>query len=77
MPRYFFNTEDGRRYPDEDGSELPNLVAVRLEATRIMAELLKEQPQDFLQTGRLRVEVTDDRDRKVLVLDVAVTCEAA
>jgi len=77
MPRYFFHTQDGRRYPDDEGTELPDLESARLEATRIMAELLKEQPQGFLDTGRLRVEVTDESRRPLLQLDVSLTCEAA
>jgi hypothetical protein len=47
MPRYFFNTIDGRRIPDDEGTDLPNLSAVRAEATRVMGELLKEQPEDL------------------------------
>lgn len=77
MPRYYFNTEDGRRYPDEDGSDLPDVSAARQQATRVLAELLKEQPSDFWDTGRLRVEVTDEANRKVLVVDVSLVCEAA
>lgn len=77
MPRYFFNTVDGRRYPDEDGMELPDLNAVRARATSVVGELLKERAADFWDTGRLRLEVADDGGTVVLVLDVSLTCQVA
>ena len=77
MPRYFFNTVDGRRYPDEEGIDLPDLDDVRGRATRVIAELLKEQPADLWDTGRLRLEVTDADGVVILVLDVSPTCQIA
>lgn len=77
MPRYFFNTVDGRRYPDRDGMDLPSLEAVRVRATRVVGELLKERPSDFWDTGRLRLEVTDESGAVVLVLDVSLACQIA
>jgi hypothetical protein len=77
MPMYFFNTVDGRRYPDEDGSDLPDFAAVRAKATRVIGELLKEQPEDLWHTGTLRVEVTDDAGANVLVLEVTLNGKAA
>jgi hypothetical protein len=77
MPMYFFNTVDGRRYPDEEGSDLPDFAAVRAKATRVIGELLKEQPEDLWDTGRLRVEVTDGTGADVLLLEVSMTGRAA
>ncbi|HSV03413.1 MAG TPA: hypothetical protein VLI41_09425 [Phenylobacterium sp.] len=77
MPKYYFHTEDGRRYPDEDGTDLPDLEAARLKATRILAELLKEQPRELLETGRLRVEVTDEHRRRVLAVAASLNSEVA
>ncbi|THD80982.1 MAG: hypothetical protein E7812_06145 [Phenylobacterium sp.] len=73
MARYFFNTVDGRRYPDEDGADLPDMTAVRAKATRIIGELLKEQPQDLWDTGQLRLEVADEAGAEVLVVEVSLT----
>lgn len=73
MPRYFFNTVDGGRYPDDVGAELPDLEAVHRKATLIAAELLKEQPQKFWEEGRLRVEVVDEAGADVLAIDVSLT----
>jgi len=73
MPRYFFNTVDGRRYPDEDGAELPDLEAVHRKATLVVAELLKEQPAKFWEDRRLRVEVTDEAGAEVIAIEVSLT----
>jgi hypothetical protein len=77
MPRYFFNTVDGRRFPDEEGADLPDLVAVRAEATRVVGELLKEQPEDLWAHGRLRLEVTDESGGEVLVVKVSIEPQIA
>jgi hypothetical protein len=77
MPRYFFNTIDGRRIPDDEGTDLPDLSAVRAEATRVMGELLKEQPEDLWAHGRLTLEVTDEGGAGVLVLAVSLEAQVA
>jgi hypothetical protein len=77
MPRYFFNTVDGRRYPDEDGTDLPDMEAVRRKATLTLAELLKEKPSVFWDTGRLRLEVADETGTVVLAVEVALADEKA
>lgn len=77
MPRYYFNTVDGQSYPDEEGTELPDLRAARTEAARVVGELLKEQPDDLWRTGRLRLDVTDESGRSVLVLEVCLVPKIA
>jgi len=54
MAKSFFQTVDGRRYPDEDGSELADWAAVRQKATLILGERLKEEPSELWRTGRLK-----------------------
>lgn len=71
MPRYFFNTVDGRRYPDEDGADLPDLDSVRRKATLVLAELLRERPLEIWGHGHLGIEVTDATGATVLALRVA------
>ena len=70
MPMYFFNTVDGRRYPDEEGTELPDLQSVRRKATLVLAELLREQPLEVWGDGRLGIEVTDAAGAMILKLNV-------
>ena len=75
MSRYYFNTVDGRRYPDEDGTDLPDLEAVRRKATRVIAELLKERPSEFWDTGHLSVEVADETGAVIMKVEVSSSGE--
>jgi hypothetical protein len=77
MPKYFFNTVDGRRYTDEDGADLADMDAVRSKAALVIGELLKEQPSQLWDTGRLKLEVADEAGQTVLVVEVSLTCEIA
>ncbi len=48
MPRYFFDIfENGRHTPDEEGTELPNVATVRLEAMRALPAIARDEvPKD-------------------------------
>jgi hypothetical protein len=73
MARYFFHTEDGLRLPDDEGVDLPDLAAVRAEAVGVLADLLRDNAQEVLKTGLLRIVVTDARQATVFVLAVSAT----
>jgi hypothetical protein len=60
MPRYFFYTEDGHCFPDEEGTELPNLQAAQWDATRFLGELLRNDPALLWETGDLKIIVKDE-----------------
>lgn len=45
MPRYYFHTEDGRSFFDDEGFELRDIAAVRNEALRTAGDLLKGGPR--------------------------------
>ena len=77
MSRYYFNTVDGRRYPDEDGTDLPDLEAVRRKATRVIAELLRERPSELWDTGHLSVEVADEAGVVIMKVEVSLTGNVA
>ena len=77
MPRYFFNTIDGQRYPDEEGAELAGMPAVKARATKVIGEMLKERAEDFWDTGKLRLEVTNEAGEVVLALEVALRTDLA
>ena len=59
LPRYFFTVRDGRDLPDLDGTELPDLAAVRTEAVRYAGELLRDGVGEFWSGHEWRMEVTD------------------
>jgi hypothetical protein len=77
MARYYFHSEDGRHFPDDEGTELPTLAAARIEAVRVLADILREDPDEVLQNGTLRMTVTDEKGLIYFALDLAATDAAA
>jgi hypothetical protein len=70
MPRYFFHTEDGQCFPDEIGTELANLAAAQREAVKILGQLIKDDPDLFLQTEAFRVIIQDETGLTLYLIDV-------
>ena len=73
MPRYFFDIADGQQFPDEKGSDWPDLVAARIEAVRYSAEVLKEMPERFWNCEEWTMTVSDTRRRKLFALRFQAT----
>ncbi|QCB55731.1 hypothetical protein E5675_15680 [Sphingopyxis sp. PAMC25046] len=59
MPRFYFHSSSGRAELDEEGVDLADLTAARLEAARYAGHLLADDPALIDDTVSLRVEVTD------------------
>lgn len=73
MPLYFFNTRDNENFvEDEEGTELPDLEAVKIMAARALAELARDVIPGSLRR-ELAVEV---RDEEGPVLRALMTFEA-
>jgi hypothetical protein len=51
MTRYFFHIQDGVRYEDETGTELPDLTAVRKRALKVC--------ETCWRAARIRIYGTD------------------
>ena len=73
MPTYHFHTEDGGPHPDREGTELPDDESARIQAARLLGELLKEQPETFWKDQRLSLTVADHRQLTLFVLEVTAT----
>lgn len=71
MPRFHFHTEDGGAYADEDGIELASMNVARIQAARMLGEMLKEQADKFWEDGGLKLTVTDDLGLVYFVLEVS------
>lgn len=70
MPRYFFDRRDGGFDPDDDGTELPDLDAARIEAVNFAAGTIRDRP-DYVWDGKeFRVEVSNEE--KTLLYTVIV-----
>ena len=59
MAQFFFHTEDGRSVSDDEGTDLETLADARVEAVRVLGDILRESPEEVLATGQLRLTVTD------------------
>ena len=68
MPRYYFNIQDGRDYPDLRGSEYGDLNAARVEAVRFVGQLLVDKAVDFWAGNEWKLEVTDSTGLILFVL---------
>jgi hypothetical protein len=69
--RYFFHTQDGRAFHDTEGTSLPSDEAARIEAARVMGQLLNEHPAGIWRDEEFRMTVTDEQGATLYVLDVA------
>lgn len=77
MPTFFFHTEDGRSFRDEEGTDLVDSHAARNEAVVVLAELLREDPEEFWRDRSFRVTVTDDVGLTLYVLDLSAIASGA
>jgi hypothetical protein len=68
MDRYFFDIKDGHDLPDEHGSEWPDLAAVRIEAVRYAAEVLKEMPERFWNAEEWTMTVSNQHRKAMFTL---------
>jgi hypothetical protein len=58
--RYHFNTKNGERHADIDGTELSSDSAARAEAVRYAGEIMCSEPDALWVSDELKVDVTDD-----------------
>ena len=59
MPVYHFNVEDGQKYPDVVGTELPDLESARTEAVLRTGDLLRNKTVSFWGGHGWKLVVTD------------------
>ena len=77
MARYFFHSEDGEFVRDEEGTELRDIAAARVEAVKVAAEILHERPDELWEHQAWRLIVTDDRDLTLFTIEVSAQPSAA
>lgn len=70
MAVYFFDFSDtGDEFPDTEGTELPNLDAVKDEAIRALVEVVKEVLPDG-SFRELACKVRDENGRQLLQAEI-------
>lgn len=70
MGRYFFHTDGRARFEDEDGTELDCDAAAQIQAARVIAELVRERPEDIWRDQTLSIIVVNDEGRALFRLDL-------
>lgn len=68
MPRYFFHVYDDVIAIDEEGMELPNVAAARLQALRGARDIVAEQVKHGYFVLSHWIDVVDDGGEAVLTL---------
>jgi hypothetical protein len=74
--RYYFHTEDGRSFHDEEGTELANEHDARIEAARVLGQLVNEDPTGVWHDDAFRIIVTDGEGARLFTLGVVTTVGA-
>ena len=69
MVSYFFHTEDGLSLLDTEGTEFASATEAKIEAVRMIGDMLRSEPAEFWDTRALRVIVTDEAGLILFVLD--------
>lgn len=72
MARYYFNVENGKYIVDDEGSDLPDLAAVRRFALRTMGELLREGCEQDKPHQRLTMHIFTEKNLNVMTVRVTI-----
>ena len=70
MPLYHFDIRDGSDLPDPEGSDWPSDDAARLEAVRLMGELMLEMPDHFAKFEEWTLTVSDEHRQALFLMTV-------
>lgn len=71
MARYFFHTEDGQSVLDGEGSEFASVTEAKIEAVRMMGEVLRDRAEHFWDDQALKMIVTNAEGLILFVLDLS------
>lgn len=74
MPRFYFDLYDGEVTIDDEGHELSDLDAVRVEVRRTLPVLLQEAVVG-LDKAQFRTDVRDESGRRVLTATILMVID--
>lgn len=77
MQRFFFDVQNGQFSRDEDGTELPDFHAARLQAADMAGRLLTDAAFRFWDHGELTLIVRDGDDLVLFTLSMVGTTAPA
>lgn len=73
MPLFYFDLCNGARDPDDDGTELSGLEDARIQAVRLMGEMLRFDSRPVLDGEALSVEVLDEARAALFIVKVSAS----
>jgi hypothetical protein len=71
VPRYFFHSDADGSFRDSVGTELAGDATARIEAARLLAQLIHEHPAKVWSGDVFNITVTDQDGLILFVLDLA------
>jgi hypothetical protein len=77
MPRYFFHFGDTALGLDVRGQELSDHNTARIEAVRLLGEVLKDKAGEFWDAQEMKLTITDGTGLILFILDVSAIEAAA
>ncbi|THD59292.1 hypothetical protein [Phenylobacterium sp.] len=77
MSRYYFHVQNGGLLKDEEGTDLEHADAARIEAAKLLGQLVAERPEDIWLGDAFTITVKDDAGLTMFLLDLAVTTSSA
>jgi hypothetical protein len=72
MARFHFHTDDGKSVCDRQGAELADLDAARLQAVRLTAAMMQDEPEELWREQCLVMTVTDDAGLTLFTVNVMI-----
>jgi len=71
MPRFYFHLADGHLVRDEDGTELPDIEAARVNGVKLLGHVVADNCRNFLAEGDWTMTVTDEADKVLLTVSLS------
>ena len=72
MPRYFFHCEGAQNFFDDEGTEVADISAARVQAVMNAGEILRDHAEKFADSRHWRVFVTDAAGGTVFALQLRI-----
>ena len=73
MPTYYFDIRDGERDTDDDGVELEDIHAARIQAIKFAGDYVSGEPSLLDPTGSLVVNVLGEAREPLLRVTISVS----
>ena len=73
MPLFFFDYSDGGDWRDDEGVELPDVMAAEAEARRTLPRIMEEAVASETRPRRFEITVSDERGEPIYSASMSFT----